>query len=486
MLHTRFPRPESAYSIVCDQFAHIPLRLAEAFRRAPIAFVALMVIVVVMPVVSANGIAGGFSLPLWFALPCGMLGVALQIDSYIKMRLRKGKQLLNVGMLIFITACNMISVTAGFVALSPGSQGRAMIARELNPILLTVGTRAAALEGVAANFDALANYSTRRARQESATARSEWQPTCPDSTGPGVGPVTEWRMQSSEQATATSQSLRAAATASRNAAASAERAAAGYSPAAHDQAMATIATAVAGINRTSAQFVAGSSTSFLERLGTETSATGICPDPQMQLFLTDARKVSQAAKFDNLTFVAPEKPSEELAVHDLTEQLAAIATGSSGDLSLYRRYLSIAPLADALFMLLLAQVLPPLLRNYRVETARRLGIRDEDAEMIDEAGAAVAHDLEWTTIQALRRRVSWGPVAFDRVMVHEEDFVLLYKLREYAASGAVREGGPDCNGNIVFILRPHFLGELWCQLLRRHFAAGRPLAVEPITILERA
>lgn len=483
MLHTAFHRSESAGSIVRAQLSGIPLGLAQAFRRAPVGFIVLVVIAAVMPVVSANGIAGGFGLPMWLALPIGALGVAVQVDSYINLRLRKGNRLHNLAILIFVSLCNMISVTAGIVALSPESQGRAMIARQLDPIVAAVETRAGAIEAAAATFDALAAYSQRRAAQEGAAAAPEWQPTCPASTGPGPGPVTAWRTRSGDEATAVASSLRAAAGGSRAAAAGAARAAAGYSPAAHDQAMRTIETAVAGINRASGEFGGGSSAGFLQRLGAETAPSGLCPDTQMQQLLGEARKASQA-KFGSLRFAAPGKPSEELAVRDLAAQLAAIATGGSGDLTLYARYLSIAPLADGLFMLLLAQVLPPLMRDYRIEAARRIGIRDEDADLMDEAGAVIDRDPEWAAIQALRRRVRRGPIAFDRILVREDDFALLYKLREYAASGAVREGGPDRDGNFVFVLRPHFLGELWRQLLRRHFAKQRPRAVEPGTIVQ--
>ena len=476
------PARKSPTEIIFERLRPIPLELAEAFVRAPLATIVVAMFAFAMPIASAKGITGAFGAPFVIALPLGILGVAFQADSYVRYRQKRGSRASNFLVLALVSLCNLISVTAGIVALSPDSQGQAMIARALDPVIGAVQQRTTALDMAAVRYDELARYSVRRAVVEGAEA-STWQPTCPGSQGPGSGPIQQWRIETGQQATALAAELRQAAQSSRAAATTATRAAASYTFTTHDKTMDVIAAAVATINQSGAVLRGDSASGFLQRLSNETAGDGICPDAPMQTLILAASNAAKANSPAPLEFSPPPKPSEEISVRDLTRQLVAPLFGEPQDLSLYQRYLWIAPLADLLFMFFLGRVLPPVYRDFRGEAASRLGVEPESALYIDTVAAEIAHAAEWRSIVTKRVQVRLGWFGFDRILVAEDDWLQLYRMREYVASGGMRERGPDSAGHIVFNLRPHFLSELWQQLLRRGLKDRELTKPETITIV---
>lgn len=476
--------PRSSRHIVAGRLKGIPTHMAEAFVRAPLAFVVVAAFAMAMPIASAMGIRGAFGLALIVAVPLGIIGVAFQAEAYSNLRRRRGRRSTNLVALSVVSFCNMISVTAGIVALSPDTQGQAMIARSLKPIVAAAQQRAATLEAAADKYDALAQYSARKAAQEGAPAR-EWQPTCPSSTGPGPGPVTRWRIATGDEASAVAAGLKGAAQASRRAATDASRAASAYSYASHDQTMVTIDAAVRAINQAGAAIGDATSAALLDRIAVEIGASGICPDAPMAKLIAAAQAWGRGGPPAALVFTPPPKPSEEVSVRDLTSQLFARLLGGQPDLSMYLRYLWIAPLADLAFMFFLAQVLSPVRRDYRAEAAERLGVDPATADLIDAIAPHIAQDPEWRNLVGARQPVRTRLFAFDRILVDEDDWPRIYRMREYVASGGAREGGPNGDGHIVFILRPHFLDELWRQLLRRGLNDGHHYPHDTVTMLER-
>jgi hypothetical protein len=443
----------------------------NAFKRRPINTIVLSAAAIGLPFINAAGVAGatGFAFPL--CLPIGGLMLAKQVEALLDWRNRRGSRLKSATVLAGISAINMVSIAAGFVAYDADALGQRMIARQLNPIVTAARSDASKLELAAAASADLAKYSIEKAKIEGAE-EGKWEKTCPNSAGPGPGDISTWRDATGQAAGQNAKRLNEAAVAARAAANRAEKAQTDYSVANHLATMNAIQAEISAIENTITASITTGTNSQNTELITAGSPMGICPDTELVRLASGALKAT-AFSGTKISFVPPPTPNETVAVHDLAHQLWSIPSGNA-DLHLYKWYLILSPLMDWVLISMLATLLGPPLRNFHLETIRRHNLPENTTEeQLDIAYQEAARDPQWAALEGNEKiRKRWG--ILERMYINKNDAAALAHARDLVACSALREGGSDGAGNIVFTLRPHFRPALWLRLVHRSMSSATP------------
>jgi hypothetical protein len=479
-IHRHTAKSNSAFERVKQRLhpRSIAEGMASAFERAPIAFVFVAVLAPAVAVISALGVRGAIGAPLPIALLLGVLGVYAQCALFSMIRIGNGPRVRLWIFLLAVSFWNAVSLAAGVVAANPDAMGRALIARQLNATVQHASAKAATLETLAARFDVLAFYSADAATRESLPSKEAgWVATCPNSSGPGVGTITNWRRATGGNATARAATLRNAALSARRSAAVADGAARSYSIFTHDQSMRSISAAVEAISAASAAADREGMTTMLNTLAAETGEGGTCPDANLQNLIATVRSV-QLAELDRAsTFAALPRPSEAEAVDDLWTQ---VMKGADGDFALYAIPLGISPFLDWFLMTMLGLIVPRRRPEDDDATiAESIGIDPSEADLLGDAFEAAAADPHWTEMVARTENVGGRWIRVKRIRINLDDWANLHKMRHLVELGRVRDGGV-VDGQHVFVLRPHFLFDRFNQLVRKNVVNSRMLTITPI------
>ena len=479
-IHFPHPQASSAFDRVMRSLhpRSIAEGMASAFERAPVAFVFVAVLAPAVAVISALGVRGAIGVPLPVALILGAMGVYAQCALFSMIRLGNGPKLRLWTFLLAVSFWNAVSLAAGVVAANPDALGRALIARQLDVPVRQASAKATTLETLAARFDAFALYSADAATRESLPSQEAgWVATCPTSSGPGVGTITNWRRATGGNATVRAATLRNAALSARRAAAAADGAARSYSISTHDQSMRSIGDAVAAIGAASAAADRDGMATMLNTLAAETGEGGTCPDANLQNLIASVRAVPLVELDQASTFAALPRPSEAEAVDDLWAQ---IMKGVDGDFALYAFPLAISPFLDLMLMTMLGLIL----RRRRPEDddaaiAESIGIDPGEAELLSDAFDAAAADPHWAEMVARTEDAGGRWIRVKRIRIDLDDWANLHKMRHLVELDRVRDGGV-VDGQHVFVLRPHFLFDRFNQLVRKNVVNSRMLTITPI------
>lgn len=479
-IHHHTAKSNSAFERVKHRLH--PRRIAEglacAFERGPVAFTFAAVLAPAVAVISALGVRGAIGAPLPAALLLGAMGVYAQCALYSMVRLGNGPKARLWIFLLAVSFWNAVSLAAGVVAANPDAMGRALIARQLDATVRQASAKAATLETLAARFDALALYSADAATRESLPSKEAgWVATCPNSSGPGVGTITNWRLATGGKATARAETLRNAALSARRSAAVADGAARSYSISTHDQSLRSISAAVSAIGAASASADREGMTSMLNTLAAETADGGTCPDSNLQNLISAVRAVPLAELDRASTFAALPRPSEAEAVDDLWMQ---VMKGADGDFDLYAFPLAISPFLDLFLMTMLGLILPRRRpEDDDAAIAESIGIDPSEADLLGDAFEAAAADPHWTELVARTENAGGRWIRVKRIRIDLDDWASLHKMRHLVELGRVRDGGV-VDGQHIFVLRPHFLFDRFNQLARKNVINSRMRTITPI------
>ena len=445
-----------------------PVGLAERWAAAllarPLPVLSLSVLLPAMGFVSAKGLAGASGWPLAVMLPLGLGLIAFQVGKFVTFHHANGMARLGAMLLFLVVTCwNMISLTAGLVASRPNEMGRSLTLRALDPVLASTQATADRAGSAAARLNDLARYSAAQAQRETAARDDGYAPTCPASTGPGDGPVRQWRQGAADETTTLAEGLSGAASESRIAASNARNVAQGYTLERHDAAMSDLSREVEASAVAARKVNVSAVVAMLDRLDAATAPGGVCPDATARSLSTAARSAlmgrssSEEAPPGEETaipsFVPPPRPSESAAVSDLFGQIEAWASGREHDFSLYRWQPALSLLIDLIMMAMVHSLLPP--RRGRSMAERRAASVGAgcDPAFIDEAVAEVAASAEWAAVDSMIER---GHLRFgrrtSRITIDADDWETRLRL----AGLPQRWMLPPVHGEntLTFILRP--------------------------------
>jgi hypothetical protein len=459
-----------------------PARLAETWAgmllRDPLPTSVLSVLLPLLAIASGMGIAGLLGLgggPKLLAILAGFGTVAAQYGGVVRLRRTTRKRSGIVLLVLVCTGWNAVSAAAGAAAWNADQLGRALIERSLGDVVRMADEAATSIAAVASKLDGLAAFSARQEAKELAL-RPNYAPTCPSSTGPGDGPVSRWRKESSADATTLANNLRQSSSQARAAATSAAAVAASYQVNDHERIVAAIGSKIAASQEAVGKADLSGIRAELARLQSKVIAGGLCPDPEMASLIHAA---DEAARNEIAVpqFKPPARPTEAEAVRDLFGQLRRLP-GGTADLSLYQAYLIISLLADTFAMSMLGLVLGPKPKRGLLEDALQKIGPDIPAEELVEAYAVVQASPRWRAVeQRLERGRTWFRRGTTNLWVEPDETWLIFLLQRLGS----RYLGPAAivGGRIHYTLKPGILRGLFESLVDDQLRARGPATSEP-------
>lgn len=454
-------------------------RYRAALDAHPVAVAFVTVVLPLLAVACGLGIAAWFGFSGSGKYPFLIVGgglIGFQYAAYAQLRHVRGQEwLAHFVLVVGLTASNAVSVAAGLAAMNPDGLGRAMIERELAPIMVATDQAATDLTTVSAQVDAVAEYSNRQREYE--TSKDNYRKTCPTSTDWGVGPVSEWRRSSAEAATALAVRVRTAAANARSAANAAQARGQAYRLAAHDQDMAEIVTQVGAARAAvAAADLSGVRASLLE-LGRSVATTGACPDAGL------AGLIDTAIKGLDVDIAIPPfaplpRPTEETAVDDILAQTRNIFRGKA-DFGPYWPYMILSIIADGLAMAMLKSALGPKRRpTIQEKFARKIG-PEVDAARLPHAMREVEASPAWQEIRAAVTRGTRLRRPVHKVVVSSEKQGLGLFLRWLRRKGHARSE-TTIGDETHFVLHPKTL-DRWFEDLVREWFRLNPAPRDPVS-----